>query len=454
MKTKYRFLLLFCLLIPLCISAQPVEQIWLTQITDEPNVLSSNLHFFEGKIGVSMTDEDVLQSFLRVFDLEGDLLGDLPVQAIEYLNCSHYSDVDNHFYFGGTNTDSDSMIFSKMSLSGTTVWRRAMIFNSYASNAIYSISENENELLVSYSLFNFSGPNVHSAIGYFVFDRQGNIVRQNQPFPLPASQVPLISYTSALDQEGNAVLSLTNFLGPCSILKFDRTSGLLAWKKDFDLENNNIQTLVIGEDDNLFFSGYDNKLIKLAPNGDSLFNKKLGIAGFHGGQRVLQRGEKIYVFGYHYATDTSQSQIYIGQYNQTDGERNWGWYSDSIPNLFGLGIHDVVFSNDSTLFVLGSASAAFDFVMKLNLKQEMSSVKNLQVTSPINISPNPTISGVVQLNTNDIKGRITLSDIAGNVLLQQQVGDGQAINLPYPGTFFLLFEHAQGKFVQKIIYMK
>lgn len=113
MKTKYRFLLLFCLLIPLCISAQPVEQIWLTQITDEPNVLSSNLHFFEGKIGVSMTDEDVLQSFLRVFDLEGDLLGDLPVQAIEYLNCSHYSDVDNHFYFGGTNTDSDSMIFSK-----------------------------------------------------------------------------------------------------------------------------------------------------------------------------------------------------------------------------------------------------------------------------------------------------------------------------------------------------
>ncbi len=454
MKKKHVLVLLFCLLLPFSVLSQSIERVWTTLLSDKSNVLSSNIHYFEGKIGVSVTDEDALSSFLRIIDSEGSLLGDLPVQAFEYLECSHYSDVDKHFYFGGSNASSDSMIFSKIAPSGATIWRRSMIFNNYSSNSIYSISENGDELLVSYSLFNFFGPTINSAIGYFVFDRQGNIVRQNQPFLLPASIAPFISYASVLDQEGNAVLSLTNFLGACSILKFDRTSGQLVWKKDFDLENNDIQSLAADEDNNIFFSGYDNKLIKLAPDGASLFNKNLGITGFHGGQRILLGGEKIYVFGYQYPTDTSKSQIYIGQFNQADGEANWAWYFDSIPNLFGLGIHDAVFSDDSTLYVIGSASAEFDFIMKLGFKQGMSQVNNLPVTLSINVSPNPTLSGLIQLNTTATCGRLTLCDISGNQLLQQQISGELTMQLPYTGTFFLLIENEQGKIAHRIIYMK
>ncbi|MCW5921518.1 MAG: T9SS type A sorting domain-containing protein [Saprospiraceae bacterium] len=446
---------IYCIILCLCTwlttSSQQINREWTTNVTTAPtNILSSNIHLFDEKIGVSLTDEDALQSFMEVLNSEGDLTGQISI-PVDYLLVSYYSKVDSCFYFAGSQAVADSMIFAKMTSNGITLWRKAFLFDDYASNAPYKISERDDEILLSYSLFNFSGPFVSSAVGYFVFDRNGDIIRQNQPFAFPTSQVPIISYTSALDKAGNAVLALTNFLGPCSIVKFDKMSGIPLWTQNFDLENNDIQALWIDNDDNIFFSGHDNSLIKLKSDGSFIFEKELGPEGFHVGQNLLVQGGYLYVVGYHFQENVDNSQIYIGQFDPLNGERNWEWYFDGIPNQFGLGIEDGAFANDSTLYVLGSVSAEYEFVMKLTIKGTVSVFEHTESNTLITVFPNPTTSNIVRLNTGGLQGSIILSDVNGRLLLGQNVCDGEELTLPSGGVFFLHFQNAKGKFVQKVI---
>lgn len=247
------------------------------------------------------------------------------------------------------------------------------------------------------------------------------------------------------------MLALTNFLGPCSIVKFDKMSGIPLWTQNFDLENNDIQALWIDNDDNIFFSGHDNSLIKLKSDGSFIFEKELGPEGFHVGQNLLVQGGYLYVVGYHFQENVDNSQIYIGQFDPLNGERNWEWYFDGIPNQFGLGIEDGAFANDSTLYVLGSVSAEYEFVMKLTIKGTVSVFEHPESNTLITVFPNPTTSNIVRLNTGGLQGSIILSDVNGRLLLSQNVCDGEELTLPSGGVFFLHFQNAKGKFVQKVI---
>jgi hypothetical protein len=449
---KHAFCILFCTITWFSASSQQLIPNWYTIITtSSTNVLSSNIHSVGSRVIASLTDEDDLQSFLQVLNPQGGLSGQISIPTIEYVTASYYSNVDTAFYLIGSNATADSMIFSKMTLSGVTLWRKALIEANYSVNAPYDISEREGEVLFSYSLFDFSGPSISSAIGYYVFDRQGNLIRQSQPFEFQSASVPIISYATALDQEGNVILAVTNFLGPCSIIKFDKTSALPIWQQDFNLENNDIQTLEIDAENNIFFSGYDNILTKLDPNGSIIFEKNLGLEGFHGAQKILFWGGFLYTLGYHYPENVDKSQIFIGQFNPETGDRNWGWYLDSIPNPFGLGIEDGVFADDSTLYILGSATAEFEFVMKLKLVGTVSTYEYYESEEVITIFPNPTSSNRVILSTAGMQGIITLSTDTGQVILQQQVNDGDELILPSSGIYLLRFQNEKSEEVKKII---
>ncbi|HAD33985.1 MAG TPA: hypothetical protein DCF44_05740 [Chitinophagaceae bacterium] len=397
-----------------------------------------------------MVDEDSFHSYMQVIDIDGNLVEQIFIPEIDYLSVSHYSNVDSCFYLSGLSIETDSMIFVKMDQNGMVLWRRAFYFNEYSSNAPYNITEKNDEILLTYSLFNVSGPSVSSAVGYIVVNSLGNILRQNQPFSFPAAPVPIISYVSEFDQDGNAVLGVTNFLGPCSIIKFNKITGLPTWIENFNLENNDIQSLVIDEIGNIYFSGYDNLLLKLSPDGSTIFEKTLGFDGFHGAKRLLLQGDYLFANGYRYNENADKSQMYISQINPIDGQIDWLWYYDDISNQFGLSVEDAVFANDSTLFIIGSATAEYEFIMKLNLNSSVSVFEEVELDK-ILIYPNPTISNQVQLNTNGISGRAVLRDINGKMLFNQIVHDGDTIWLPSCGLFFLFFESSENRIAQKVI---
>jgi|GEM_PF-2184552 len=127
------------------LSSQPLKEKWYVPYFHT----GGSVHVWEDKVGGIVVNEETFLSYLNIYSDGGDSLTQYLLKDVPYEITSYYSQTDQHLYIGGFEGEADSVIISKTTRDGQSRWFKKFTFPGYTYIASYSISERNDELLVS-----------------------------------------------------------------------------------------------------------------------------------------------------------------------------------------------------------------------------------------------------------------------------------------------------------------
>jgi hypothetical protein len=431
-------------------------QSFLNNWTTPVSLIPDDLSFCAGKICAAYSDEDIGPgTYLKFYSMSGDSLSEQFVEGVDYAGTSAYVGDHAAFYIGGFNT-LDSMVLAKTDTLGNLMWKKTLDNSGYEFGAIYKILPLGDKVVATYTLFTFLSSSVKSATGYYLLDTVGNIIYQSQVQVLPQDLDGYISYDAVIDQNNNVYIGSTNF-EKSKLTKFNSTNGQVIWSKTFNQLD--IQSMGIGDNDEIVLSGGDNNIAHVSTDGNLVYKKSMGDSSTHLAEQIIVRGNKVFTLG-RYTPDLQPfGGAYIAQYDLGTGDRTWGWYWDNHnQNGEVYALFSGMVSNDSTFFVKGVGSFPGDNFRYFLAKLSVSGVSNTTDAGGFNIPftafPNPTANGLVTFQTTRTEGILSLNDASGKLLWRRDIGQSNTLQLPLPGLYFLHYSNGSEHFSQKLIFSK
>ena len=425
---------------------------WVTPVTLIPDEVS----LLPNKIGTINADENIGPgAYLNYYDFAGNTLSSTLISGIDYNGVSFFSETDDAYYIAGYST-LDSMIFVKTDTIGNVLWRKAFDTNGYEYGVIYQVKQRMDKILVSCTYLTYSSSNVKSALGYFLFDSEGNQIYQSQTKVFPQGTDEYLSYDATFDINGDVFICTTNF-NKSFITKYNGGNGQILWSKTYN--QSQVESIVSASNDEIIFSGADNLITKIDSDGNIIFEKPIGSGGTHITEQLIYSNNKAYCLGRFVPDGQLFGGAFIGQYNTISGDQNWGWYFDEHAlgkEVYGLFSGGLI--NDSTLIVKGVGAFEMSnyqyFLAQLSIKGVSSVVDKSFSSIPFNVFPNPTVDGIISVQSNRTEGVLTLYDISGKIVWSQPIENRSTIQLPNSGNYVLAYTRQGEKFTQNIIYIR
>jgi hypothetical protein len=217
---------------------------------------------------------------------------------------------------------------------------------------------------------------------------------------------------------------------PVRIVKFDGFTGLVLWTKPnlaiplYGTTDSN-SDFVLDEENNIYFSGHINKLIKLSPDGDILYSMPVDDVSYKIVFSIAKRGDYILLIGCWKEIPNDEQLFSSGNYLAAvyapTGAVKWEVYGTEENYVFFNGI----WTADTVLYT-GSLA-------KYNLPATVVNVSEPVALPPLTAWPNPSITGEVWLDPEDLEGIVQVYNALGQ-LVKEIASNGTPMLLQLPSA--------------------
>lgn len=363
--------------------------------------------------------------FIRTYSFDGDSLERFVLPDGFYPRQACYNVANQAFYVVGTKPNFTFAVLVKMFQDGTVEWTKSVSLASHPLILGNAVESQGDKVLLGYFV---AGPT--NGVGYVLYDTDGNQLYQSELALAPTS-LHEPAHRMKFDHAGNVIVvaTPTNFGWPVRMVKFDGFTGLILWTKPnlalplYGTTDSN-SDFVLDEENNIYFSGHINKLIKLSPDGDILYSMPIDDVSYKIVCSIAKRGDYILLIGCWKEIPNDEQLFSSGNYlaavHAPTGAVKWEVYGTQENYVFFNGI----WTADTVLYTGSLAKYTLPATV-VNVFEPLGS------SSPLAAWPNPSTTGEVWLDPEDLKGIVRVYNAMGQ-LVKETPSNGAPILLQLP----------------------
>jgi len=354
---------------------------------------------------------------------------------------ARYHEGSEAIYTVWGNQIGDSAMITKVGMDGNIKWvRKLKVEPSFFTTGI-TINFYENDILMGYFLADYPASGQKNANGYCVFDSEADLKSCSEVVYSPGSYDEIVHLMKP-DSFGDmiAIRTPTDFFhsGPISVLKFDGVSGEKLWSTDLvmaETHSPSESAIAIDKDGSIFVGSAFNRLFKLSPNGQIIYNKPIAAHNYHSVRELHLRDDYLLILGSWKPTAEFDSVggAYLAKVYAPSGEVVWELELPRLPeptNIILESFGSGVWYSDSILYCTYKTNNV-GRLCKLILPGMVTGTEGPKL-NPQNliISPNPANEWItVQIPSETTVFRLSILDVLGREVYKTDAQNGISLDI-------------------------
>ena len=346
---KFRTIIsLLALLIPFCINyAQPMDTLWTKTITAAPaGYAISNKMVKESDSTFICAGSYADSLYLVKINKDGEIIWQRYLYAVDKsLSCADIDrDVSGNLYT--VVWDYYSITWwqvIKFTPEGDSIWSYTVDDQVSSVNRAQSIVVNSNSIYAVAAAWNGS-----QDYTLWKFNEAGGLI-YTRDYQIPGNYN--MPHSVITDYDGNVILAGEGGTEPGGCILKCNSDGDTLWSRTIDTLR--IQSALADSENNIIVTGSDDRILKYDPDGNVLFDRKLGNYKWLGSCLISYKEGNVLLVGSQRRSGPGYSyDILVGKYSGSSGDSLWNYVYNYPEPVYGATGEDGVLFGDTLLIVL------------------------------------------------------------------------------------------------------